>query len=459
MTDGIEPPPTSIKLRTAQRTLLRRIKHTIHPIIYSKEDEVRERLEAVVNWVKLEELEEDPEDYARPATTKKAPSTRARSTDEGGEPMDIDTHKDAPAKNVSSDNTPPSNKTHDTSTATFDTTLPLPAVMPSRVATTPFKLPPEPQPKQKVAPHLAITINCPTPKTKCYPDTHPNAKKYPIMNACGVNLMDRTEGIKGDSSKQNFQGLLREMKKFALDNNEELEYESYTGKLKYKVVHIPMAMDEDDYVKKAKEYNWIQETLDWSLREGTAADSIACMLQYFKYHYPTEFKEKLIDLGVSPKQMNEYEMAATMAEAKIGIASWRKIVQCFTTFTRMDRVQFTMSEPAWRKLGEDHGTIIGNKYEYESEVGKRKEIIQWWSMDPTAELELRLTDFANKEDNFHPNQIEFVHSLYSGDHGKGKLRFCSKLVIGLKEKETIETAVYPLGDVKCRKDNAIIFES
>ena len=50
-----------------------------------------------------------------------------------------------------------------------------------------------------------------------------------------------------------------------------------------------------------------------------------------------------------------------------------------------------MSEPAWRKLGEDHGAIIGNKYEYESEVGKRKEIIQWWSMDPTAELELRLT--------------------------------------------------------------------
>jgi len=339
LTDGIDPPPTSAKLRSIQRALHRRIKHVIHPILHSKEDEVRQQLEAVVKWVKMKELEEDVDDYARPANNKKATSTRGArvSTDEGGEPMDFDTHKDALAKNTSSDNTPPSNKTRDT-TATFDTTLPPPPVMPSHVATTPFKLPPEPQPKQKVAPHLAITINCPTPKTKCYPDTHPNAKKYPIMNACGINLMDRTDGIEGVSSKQNFQGLLREMKKFALDNNEELEYESYTGKLKYKVVHIPMAMDEDDYAKKAKEYNWIQETLDWSLREGTAADSIACMLQYFKYHYPTEFKEKLIDLGVSPKQMNEYEMAATMAEAKIGIASWRKIVQCFTTFTRMDRV-------------------------------------------------------------------------------------------------------------------------
>ena len=474
LTDGINPPPSSAKLRSAQRTLHRRIKDIIYPILHSKEDEVRQQLEAVVEWVRLKELEEDVEDYAPPAN--KASNRGARVSTDGRASMDIDTHKDAPTKNSSSDNTP-SNKTHESSTCSIGTTqppakmyampppaaalTPSPAKMPVPVDVTyntPFKLP-EPPPKQKVPAHLEIIVNCPTPKTKCYPDNHPYATKYPTMNSCGIDLMDRTDSSDGLRSQQNFQGLLREMKDFSLENKEELQYESWTGRVKHKVVHIPLSNDTGDYLKKARDYKWIQETLDWSLRNGTAADSIACMLQYFKLHYPTEFKEKLIDLGVSPKQMNEYEMAATMSEAKIGIGSWRKIVQCFTTFTRMDRVQFAMSESAWRKLGEDHGTITGNKYIYKSEEGKRDEIIQWWSMDPAAELELRLTDFANRDDDFDPTQIEYVHSIYSGDHGKGKLRFCSKLVIGLKDSETKATVVYPLGDVKCRKDKSVIFKN
>ena len=53
LADGIDPPPTSAKLRSAQRALHRRIKHLIHPILHSKEDEVRQQLEAVVEWVRM----------------------------------------------------------------------------------------------------------------------------------------------------------------------------------------------------------------------------------------------------------------------------------------------------------------------------------------------------------------------------------------------------------------------
>ena len=53
LADGIDPPPTSAKLRSAQRALHRRIKHLIHPILHLKEDEVRQQLEAVVEWVRM----------------------------------------------------------------------------------------------------------------------------------------------------------------------------------------------------------------------------------------------------------------------------------------------------------------------------------------------------------------------------------------------------------------------
>ena len=39
-------------------------------------------------------------------------------------------------------------------------------------------------------------------------------------------------------------------------------------------------------------------------------------------------------------------------------------------------------------------------------------------MDAADELCLRLTDFANSIDDFHPSQIETISAIYAGDHGK-----------------------------------------
>ena len=64
-----------------------------------------------------------------------------------------------------------------------------------------------------------------------------------------------------------------------------------------------------------------------------------------------------------------------------------------------------------------------------------------------------LSDFANKDKDFHPSKIAYIQSINSGDHGKGKLRFGAKLVVGLKDGSK-SAAVYPLGgDAKCKKDN------
>ena len=83
--------------------------------------------------------------------------------------------------------------------------------------------------------------------------------------------------------------------------------------------------------------------------------------------------------------------------------------------------------------------------------------MQSWTMNPVSELEIRLTDFANAKEGFHPDQIDYIYSIYSGDHGIGKLRFVLKLVVGhLPNKaggnEEKAVTVYPLADVKCKKE-------
>ena len=77
------------------------------------------------------------------------------------------------------------------------------------------------------------------------------------------------------------------------------------------------------------------------------------------------------------------------------------------------------------------------------------------------ELELRLTDFANHVPNLHPSIIETVSSIYTGDHGKGKFRFGTKLVVGTRDEDELTkwSVVYPLADVKCKKDIGKIFKA
>ena len=125
----------------------------------------------------------------------------------------------------------------------------------------------------------------------------------------------------------------------------------------------------------------------------------------------------------------QYEMAATIKAAKIGMHSWRKIVDCFVTFFDIERKQLTMSEYSWKQLGTDHGPIESGVYESPRGDGKRPEVVKWWTMDPKMELELRLSDFANTMHNFDPAKIETISLIYTGDHGLSKLRFGSKLVI------------------------------
>ena len=195
------------------------------------------------------------------------------------------------------------------------------------------------------------------------------------------------------------------------------------------------------------------------MKDGNIGEAVRCMLVYLTSFHGTVTRKILTELGLSPKQMDEYEISALMNSSKIGARKWRQIVSSFSTYTGLNRNSFSVSEEAWHRLGADHGEIKHGKWSYDKKDGKRPEAVQWWTMDPAAELELRLDDFSNESPDFHPDKIDFIQSIYTGDHGIGRFRFGAKLVIALKDRNQGKfVLVYPLADVKCKKDTGEVLK-
>ena len=119
---------------------------------------------------------------------------------------------------------------------------------------------------------------------------------------------------------------------------------------------------------------------------------------------------------------------------------------------------FQTSEAAWQRLGLGHGEIKNGTWSYDKKDEKRPEKVQWWTMDASEVVKLWLTKYANNDKDFRPKDIDSIQSIYTGNHGKGKLRFGAKLVIGLNGNKTKAVAVYPLADVKCKKDTGEVFK-
>jgi len=189
-----------------------------------------------------------------------------------------------------------------------------------------------------------ITFLVPTPKC-IYPPDHKNAK-FKLLNTLNVNVMDRSAGAAGLHSRAQMETLIREIVQFNKQNNEPTQYESYGGGNKYRLVRIPVSKNEKEFKKKAKYHNWIEEVLQSCLESGDMGDALKYMLQYMKTRHSNMTRDQMRELGLTPKQMSEYEMSATMKAADVGITSWRQIVKCFVTFCEIERESLTMSEHA-----------------------------------------------------------------------------------------------------------------
>ena len=74
------------------------------------------------------------------------------------------------------------------------------------------------------------------------------------------------------------------------------------------------------------------------------------------------FEEKIQEKQLTPKIMNEFDVAALLQVSGIKIWQWRKIQQCLKLF--MDIPQVCVTEERLRAVGTSHGEINHGTYYY-----------------------------------------------------------------------------------------------
>jgi hypothetical protein len=143
--------------------------------------------------------------------------------------------------------------------------------------------------------------------------------------------------------------------------------------------------------------------------------------------------EKLRERKMVPRIMDEYDCAALLDESCLKIWQWRKIQHCLKLF--MDIPKVGVAEKRLRALGIDHGEIKHGTYYYyyhdPSNPSKVKEEVRYWTKDPVYEFIQMLEGLINGY-SLIPLEIDYIHIVHGGDHGKDKFRFASKVIVKRK---------------------------
>ena len=279
--------------------------------------------------------------------------------------------------------------------------------------------------------------------------------KYPLLSSLNIDLMDRSESAKGLQSKMQMSNLLREIVEYQSNYDGEVGYEANNSKYQYKLLRIPMSDNEQQFYQKAKQHNWVNDLLSNVIRGGKVRDGFRCFVEYMMRRHKDDAQQVFDELGVSPSIMTEHEVAATLHKGGIGIGAWRRVKQCLQTFMGLKTV--SVPENRLRELGNDHGEVTTGEFLYEKAKGERIEKIRYWTLDPAVELVNKVERMVNGIDDFDPENIEYTHSAYSGDHGCQKFRMASKLFMKYMDED--KTDIYALADVSCKKDNGVVLKN
>jgi len=102
---------------------------------------------------------------------------------------------------------------------------------------------------------------------------------------------------------------------------------------------------------------------------GEVKDGPQCFMEYLLGRRVGTTHDEVQELGVMPSIMNEYQIAATLAQAKIGIAQWREIVKCLKSYMGLEKI--CVAEKEFRRLGDNHGEINHGVYEYEKDINQK----------------------------------------------------------------------------------------
>ena len=293
-------------------------------------------------------------------------------------------------------------------------------------------------------------------KPHYHPD-HPNSKFQTLNKLLPFDIMDRSEGSIGLLAKARMDNILRDIVRFKQSINEEVSFESINSYRTYTLQVIPMAADNRDFHRRAKDDNWVENLLSSIISQGEIHYGFECILDHMLRHYEDETRATLQSLGISPKIMNEYEIAATLTEARINITQWREIVKCLKSYMGLKKV--CVPESKYRMLATEVGEIKTGILACAKKPDEREEQLKWWTMDPAAEFISQLECMINTVPSFQPDNIKHIVFAFSGDHGQKKFRAASKLCLEMTGLEKVFESIFPVADLVCNKDSGEILKS
>ena len=276
------------------------------------------------------------------------------------------------------------------------------------------------------------------------------AKFCPSLLRRGINV---TRGM--DLDMINSQGVLSDIVNWCEMCNEPLQYNYTNGRHGVRLIKLPMSKSNTGVVKPniKKCMNDLIACIDD--RDDGNDIVIDILIDYLlSGKNKTKTIKKLCERQLVPKVMDEYDCAALIDASGIKIWQWRQIQRCLKLF--MGVPQVCVSEKHLRALGTDHGEIKHGVYYYSDSdnPNKVKEEVRYWTKDPVFEFIQTLEGLINGY-SIDPVNIDYIHLIHGGDHGKLKFRFASKIIISMKNGDSY-SQVFGLADVACKKDNGDI---
>ena len=263
--------------------------------------------------------------------------------------------------------------------------------------------------------------------------------KFPSLSRCYPEVFHRGRNIIGgvggiDLDFQLLQSIMSECVALCKRFGEPVQYMHSNGMDGVRLLELPVKLSKDSTNVRPNINRFIDKQLLPAININSESEEFNNDITEVLLDYLTEksrrqrLMEKLREMKLTPRTMNEYEVATLLDESGIKVRQWRIIRKCLKLF--MDISEVSVPDRRVQQLGTDHGVITCGTYLYSDPTNPNrvKEEVQYWMKDPVYEF-LQSVDSLINGWELHPENIKDISIIHGGDHGKQKFRFASKVII------------------------------
>ena len=289
-------------------------------------------------------------------------------------------------------------------------------------------------------------------------------KQFPALSQYYPEVFHRERNVVGeiDLDFQLLQSIIAESAALCKMKGEPFQVMHSNGVHGTRFIELPITLSKDRTSVRSNINRFIDEQLIPAININTEKEKANDDITEVLLDYLTDksrrgrLMEKLREMRLVPKVMNEFEVGALLDKSGIKVRQWRIIRQCLKLF--MDVQVVSVPERLIRELGTDHGLITHGTYLYADpdKPNRVKEKVHYWTKDPVYEFLQSVQSLINGY-SLQPDDIKDISVIHGGDHGKQKFRFASKVIVRMKD--ATYSQVFGLADVACRKDYGDILDN